>query len=334
MARKSSKLSPQQRNRKHRKEHRAREKSLNAHLSEVSRRKWENQFGPLERSLSLRAVSRPPAFPRTAEQLRAEMQTQMQTKAKREALLNRWWLKGARWRKLFGLDEPEDPNARELLMFLFTFCLAALYAGVLYLLGYLPGLLRAVLGGWFGETARTLLHATLWGNIPFLLWAVLGLPLAVWTTLFFCFNLEEKSAKTVHSPFWLCLLAVGFMVVLPWGIASQDYPASAVCGCRTDLAVLKTGETELYTGALHSVSRFASGPGVDLDQSAFYQLECYSLHGESEYASTFYLLCPTGLARSAGLTPFTGWEHKNHPQKYRVTYLSNTRIVTDIRPLA
>lgn len=329
MARKSPKLSPQQRNRKHRKERRAREKSLSAHLSRVSRQQWEKEFGPLERSLSLRAASRPPEDRKTAEELRAEMHARML--AEREDLLNRWWLRGARWRRLFGLDEPEDPNARELLMYPFIICLAVLYAGVLYALGYLPGLLR--ISGLFGETARALLHASLWGNVLFLLGAVLGLPLAVWTVLFFCFNLEAESAKTVHSPLWLCLLAVGFMVVLPWGIASQDYPVSAVRGCRADLAVLKTGETELYTGAFHSVSRFESGPGVDLDQSAFYLLECYSLHGESEYASTFYLWCPTGLVQSAGLSHFTGWEHKSHPQEYRVEYLPNTRIVTAIHPL-
>lgn len=331
MARKSPKLSPQQRNRKRRKQRRAREKSLNAHLSEVSRREWEERFGPLE--LSLRAAARPPESPKSLEQLRAEIQARTWAEAKWEALLNRWWLKGSRWRRLFGLNEPEDPNARELLMYPFLLCLAALYAGVLIALGYLPGLLRMVLGVWFGETTRTLLHASLWGNLLFLLWALLGLPLAVWTALFFCFNLEEKAARTAHSPLWLCLLAVGIMAVLPWGIASQDYVFPAVRGCRADLAVLKTGETERYTGAFHSVSRFESGPGADHDQSAFYLLECCSLHGESKYAPTFYLCCPAGLARSAGLSPFTGWEHKDHPQTYQAAYLPNTRIVTNIWPL-
>ena len=333
MTRKSPKLSPQQRNQKRRKKRRTQEKSLNAHLSEVSRREWEKQFGPPERELSLRDASCPPPVPKTVEQRSADTRVRIRAEAEREALLNHWRLKGAHWRRLFGLHELEDPNARELLIFLFIFCLAGLYAAVLYVLGYLPGLLRTVLGGLFGETARTFLHASLWGNILFLLWALLGLPLAVWTTLFFCFNLEAKAAKTFHSPFWICLLAVGFMVVFPWGVASQDYPASAVRDCQADLAVLKTGEMELYTGAFHSVSRFESGPGVDQDQSAFYLLKCCSLHGESEYTPAFYLWCLTGLARSAGLSHFTGWEHKDHPQKYRVAYLPNTRIVTDIQPL-
>ena len=72
MTRKSSKLSPQQRNRKRRKKRRTQKKSLNAHLSEVSRREWEKQFGPPERELSLRDASCPPPVPKTVEQRSAD----------------------------------------------------------------------------------------------------------------------------------------------------------------------------------------------------------------------------------------------------------------------
>ena len=91
MTRKSPRLSPQQRNRKRRKKRRTQKKSLNAHLSEVSRREWEKQFGPPERELSLRDASCPPPVPKTVEQRSADTRVRIRAEAEREALLKKTW---------------------------------------------------------------------------------------------------------------------------------------------------------------------------------------------------------------------------------------------------